>query len=419
MTKLFESFELLNPLWMRFVCCAALVWPASATASGTEDEATSGYGVLHATGFTMAKSIALAADGRTVTLTPATGPATTLPLSQVTAILRGAAPGDPKMPTGSGPYCAEFISGERLRLNGFTLDEQFLTGRHVLFGELSWSRRQVKRLVRAERMLTVPPPQFTGLRFRNGDAMAGEVESVTNDVAMVSMSGVGKIPVTDFNSVWSMVLARRPAGRRKSFFVNEPEVEILLKNGDVIAGTLVGAADQAWHLKPAWRDKPFAVPTAFVQALSVGGSSVYLSDLTPEAHETVPYLGFALPWQRDRSLLETPLRVGAFTAHRGLALHTKTALHYRIKDMADAPMTLVALAGLDEAVRVASGGARIVVSVDGAVRFDKTVTSASRPLEVRVEIPAGAQRLTIASDFAEGGSIGDHVDLLYAAIVRK
>jgi hypothetical protein len=133
----------------------------------------------------------------------------------------------------------------------------------------------------------------------------------------------------------------------------------------------------------------------------------------------VPYLGFALPWQRDRSLQETPLRVGAFTAHRGIALHTKTELHYKIEGMADVPMTLVALAGLDETVRAASGNARIVVAVDGTVCFDKVVTTASQPLAVRVEIPAQAKRLTVASDFAEGGSIGDHIDLLYAAIVRN
>jgi hypothetical protein len=418
--KFLKPTEPLKMLLMGWACGAALVWPACATAAGNDEATLSGcWVVLHAKGLTPAEGITLAADGRTVTLTATNGPATTLPLSQVAAMLRGVTPGDPKMPTGSGPYCVEFISGERLRLNEFTLDDRALTGCHVLFGELTWPRRQVKRLVRADRMLTAEPPEFTGLRFRNGDTMVGKVESVANGVAMVSMSGVGKIPVTDFDSVWSMVLAQRPAGRRKSFFVADPGVEVLLKNGDVVAGTLTGAVKQAWHIKPAWLDKPLAVPAAFIRAVCVGGPSVYLSDLTPEEHQTVPYLGFALPWQRDRSLLETLLRVGAFSAHRGIALHTQTELHYRIEGMADAPMTLVALAGLDESVRAAAGSARIAVAVDGTVRFDKTITTASQPLAVRVEIPAQAKRLTVSSDFAEGGSIGDHVDLLYAAIVRE
>jgi hypothetical protein len=374
--------------------------------------------VLHAGGVTDAAGVVLAADGKSLSLTPAGGAGATLPLDTVVAAVRRIAPREPRMPTGAGRYFAELLSGERIRLEELKYDGQNLQAEHFYFGPLTWPKRKVKRIVAADDVGREEPPGFVGVVLRNGDRTEGTVRTIEPRQALVEMPGVGDIPLTDLGAVRSFVLNPRLAGRRRQFFSDAPSLELLLKSGEVFAVALAGVAPDGLNVKSEWMDKPVALPAQFVRAYAVHGAVVYLADLPPATQTVEPYLGFALPWKSDTSLLERPLRSGSICAHRGVALHARTTLEYKLAALTAGPLTLVGLAGIDAEIANVNAGAELRMALDGREVLNETLAAGAEPKPFRIAIPAGAATLSVVADFGRLGSVGDHVDLLYAGFVR-
>jgi len=115
----------------------------------------------------------------------------------------------------------------------------------------------------------------------------------------------------------------------------------------------------------------------------------------------------------NRGLESAELMLGGKTYRRGLALHSRSELDYRLPGEFS---RLLAVAGIDDRVRP-GGNVRLVIRGDGRVLFDETIRGADEPRPLEIDI-AGVKRLQIVVDYGEDLDVGDHLDLCEARMVK-
>ena len=140
----------------------------------------------------------------------------------------------------------------------------------------------------------------------------------------------------------------------------------------------------------------------------------YLSELTPaEVHEAGTF-DTVFTWRADRSSGAGPLRLAGRTWPRGLGLHSRCRLTYRLQGRY---RRLIAVAGIDDAARP-HGDATLAIAADGRELLAPTrLTGRDAPIPLRLDL-AGAQTLTIEVDYGEGLDVGDSVDLGDAKLIE-
>jgi hypothetical protein len=153
------------------------------------------------------------------------------------------------------------------------------------------------------------------------------------------------------------------------------------------------------------------------------GKVVYLSDLKPESVEWTPYIAAGKPlasWseffrpRNDQSLRSGPLELGGKAYKKGLALHSRTTMVYRLPGRFH---RFKAMAGIDDRFRP-RGNVRLVIRGDDQVLVKLTVAGTDeQPQPIDVDL-GGARRLTILVDFGDDLDVADHLDLCEARIVK-
>jgi hypothetical protein len=152
------------------------------------------------------------------------------------------------------------------------------------------------------------------------------------------------------------------------------------------------------------------------------GKVLFLSDLRPESVTWTPFFGTGdkLPLLReffsprqDRALESKPLRLGNKQYAKGLAVHSRTEMVYRLPGRF---RRLEATVGIDESVRP-RGNVRLEIRADDRVLLEKAITGEDAPLPINLDI-SGAARLTILVDFGEDLDVADHLDLCEARIIK-
>ena len=123
----------------------------------------------------------------------------------------------------------------------------------------------------------------------------------------------------------------------------------------------------------------------------------------------VPY---PYPWERRLSggNLQEPANQ-SFT--KGLAIHSRTELTYRLTDKFQ---IFQALVGIDPAMGE-NGNVELVVVGNGKQLFRKTLTGRDEAAELKIDV-RGVSRLTILVDFGEQLDIGDHLLLCNARLTK-
>jgi len=152
------------------------------------------------------------------------------------------------------------------------------------------------------------------------------------------------------------------------------------------------------------------------------GKVLYLSDLAPETTQWTPYFSparippalasFYAPRQ-DRALEQGPLRLADVEYAKGLALHSRTQLVYRLPGRFS---RFKAIAGIDDRVRP-RGNVRLVITGDGETLLEATVTGQDDPLPIDLDL-TGVRRLGILVDFGEQLDLSDHLDLCQARVSK-
>ena len=153
-----------------------------------------------------------------------------------------------------------------------------------------------------------------------------------------------------------------------------------------------------------------------------GGKVVFLSDLKPESVAFTPYFGtaenvpvlagFRAP-RRDKNLQHEPLRLDKKEYGKGLALHSRTEVVYRLPDRF---RRFKAVAGIDDGVRP-QGNVRLVVSGDDRVLLETSVAGTDPPKPIDLDL-TGVRRLRILVDFGENFDVADHLDLCEARVSK-
>ncbi len=143
------------------------------------------------------------------------------------------------------------------------------------------------------------------------------------------------------------------------------------------------------------------------------GKIVFLSDLKPESVRWTPFFGTAenLPSlaeffgpRQDRALEPRPIQLGGKKYTKGLALHSRTEMVYRLPR----PFRrLVAVAGIDDHIRPV-GHVQLIIRGDDKVLLDQAISGADPPRSIELDI-TGVRRLTILVDFGQDMDIGDHL----------
>ncbi len=152
------------------------------------------------------------------------------------------------------------------------------------------------------------------------------------------------------------------------------------------------------------------------------GKVVYLADLEPQSVDWQPFfpMDTELPSRneffrprRNRGLVADTLRLGGVEYERGLSMHSRSEVVYRLPD----EMTrLKATAGIDDRVRP-HGNVVLIIRGDGAMLFEETLSGTDPPMEIDLDV-AGVRRLSILCDFGEGMDVGDHLNLCNLRVIR-
>ena len=143
--------------------------------------------------------------------------------------------------------------------------------------------------------------------------------------------------------------------------------------------------------------------------------SVYLADLEPAKVLQVGMFDVVFPFRKNRSTTGGPLRLGGQTYARGLGLHSRCDLTYKLDGEY---VAFVALAGIDDKAP-ARGSATLKVLGDGKELIEPLkLAGGAQGVPVRCSLK-GVKTLKIVVDFGDDGTdIGDHVSLAIARLVK-
>jgi len=151
---------------------------------------------------------------------------------------------------------------------------------------------------------------------------------------------------------------------------------------------------------------------ADLACLSFAGAGTFLSDLQPvEVSESGYDAEVLYPWRRDLSVLGDPLVVGGRTHGKGLGVHSRSRLVFRVPDGCAQFWTRVGLDDSSPALGVAAV-AEVRVLVDGAVKFEQRALGAGAAKDSGLVPVQPGQLVALEVDFGPGRDIGDRVDWL-------
>lgn len=158
-----------------------------------------------------------------------------------------------------------------------------------------------------------------------------------------------------------------------------------------------------------------------IEAIDFGRGKVkYLSDLEPRTLDHTPYFGpsaidsvFDVLEDHSDAGRDVPIRIDRQAFRRGLVIHSRTTLKYRLNGEYQ---RFVAVAGIEQLVRPL-GDLDLVITADGKELFRRNLkgTDAAVPLDLDV---TGARELTIFVDFAGDSDISDHLALGDARLIK-
>ena len=317
---------------------------------------------------------------------------------------------------GSAPAGTQLTVKEgRARLtlaDGAALDIPVRDVRWVRFGpQTEAMARQWSRILEKERKTDL-------LVIKKADALdenQGVLRNVAEDTVQFELDGE-LLPVKR-EKVYGLVY-HQVAGRE----LPQPLCTIREAGGAAwSARSLAASGDQLEWTTPT--GLKLARPLAALARIDFSrGKIVYLSDLKAESAEWVPYYAIAggaaardalFAPRHDRSLASGPLVVEGTQYAKGLGLHSRTTLVYRLPE---GFRRFSAIVGIDDRVRP-RGHVLLAIRGDDRMLWNAPVTGTEPAKAIDVDV-TGVRRLTIFVDFGDDIDVADHLDLCEARLIK-
>ena len=155
----------------------------------------------------------------------------------------------------------------------------------------------------------------------------------------------------------------------------------------------------------------------------LGGGAVFASDLEPsEVQQTGVDGDVVYGWQRDRNVLGAPLQVAGRSHGKGLGVHSRSRLSFRVPTGAARFWTRV---GLDDSVQALPllPDVAVRIELDGKVVFRRDGLGAGQIVDPGPLPVVAGSTVVLEVDFGRGRDLGDRVDWLspvfLPAVVRR
>lgn len=198
--------------------------------------------------------------------------------------------------------------------------------------------------------------------------------------------------------------------------------DVALLGATRLAIRKISLADGQFHLTTV-AGMEWTGPAEQVRELDFSAGKVrYLSDLEPSVVQYTPFFAPKEPiesWneyfrmRRDRGPEPGPLRLGGKTYQKGLSLHSRSHVAYRLPGEFN---RFEALVGIDGQAGD-RGAARVRISSENKTLWEDQVRAGDAPRQVSVSV-AKVRRLDIVVDFGDDLDIGDFVDLCEARVTK-
>jgi len=207
--------------------------------------------------------------------------------------------------------------------------------------------------------------------------------------------------------VFGIVYGRTKRGRF------EPVCRAELANADLLNLNAISQADGA--LAAVLVDgTTVTIPIDQVSRLDFShGKLRYLSDMEPREVKYTPFFDITWKYRRNTNLDGGPLRVGRKEYARGISIHSRTMLRYRLSREF---RRFQAVVGIDRVVG-RNGDVQLVISGDGKVLFEENIRGVDDPRALDLDV-SGVHNLEILVDFGGDLDIADHLDLADAKLVK-
>jgi hypothetical protein len=317
----------------------------------------------------------------------------------------------------TGAITVILSDGSRLRGQTLAMDARGVQLTHPQLGPLLIPREQVRSLRMAPEdsavaaawdQLAARESKNDQIVIRKGDVL-DHVDGVVGAIDETSVKFLldGQDVPVKRERVFGILFARRdgkPASRG---------IKVDLVGDETQFVSQIAFKDGQWELPWPGKDLLRAGPTAIRGVDFSAGKVVYLSTIEPREVEEVPYFLIMFPYQRDRSLEGRPLRVGARSFARGLAIHSRTRLRYRL---GGEYRRFTAEAGIDP--EIPSADALVKIVGDGKTLFEENFTAADDPKSLDLPVD-GVVELDIIVDYGRDRlDIGDRIHLGDARVTK-
>ncbi len=294
---------------------------------------------------------------------------------------------------------------------------------------------------------TVPVPhlQLRAVRFRALNEQSGKqwkdllASEIDSDLLVVRRNDVldyhrGTIRAVGAATVDFETAGRRLPVRREKVFglvfynsgaaaTERPTCSVALRDGTLLAASSVQILDGQLHCTTCSK-LVLSYRLDQVARLDFRQTRVvYLSELEPVVSEWEPFFPTNLPLpavkvffgpHKDRASDSGPLQLGGRTYRKGLSVHSRTRLVYRLDGKY---RRFLATVGIDDRVRP-GGLVRLVIRSDNdRVLFDRQIAGTDPPLPIDIDV-SGTKQLSIVVDFAEQLDLGDQLDLCEARLIK-
>ncbi len=197
-------------------------------------------------------------------------------------------------------------------------------------------------------------------------------------------------------------------------------VSLLTRTGDLVGVELLGYRDQSFVFKVEGGHE-ILVRLRDLSALTFAAKGrFFLSDLKPQSTDEQSYFSsddaVMMPFRRDRSVTGGFLVAGQRAYGKGIGVHSKSVLSYRVPAKVK---HFCARVGFDDEVLGLSvrGDVSIVVRLDDEVLFERKMRSGSKPIDLGLLPVRPGAVLALEVGYGKGFDIGDRIDWLSAVFL--